>query len=119
METRNPLTPGPDSPCRSCQRPCNYTQCRPYRIWLNTCWNRYRRWQEPRPKQVRRPDDQVWRYNSPVLLHDFLEQGPCKRCGLQKKCHDLQSCEAYNTWVDLRWERLRKKLGYPAAACRR
>ena len=53
METRNPLTPGPDSPCRSCQRPCNYTQCRPYRIWLNTCWNRYRRWQEPRPKPVK------------------------------------------------------------------
>lgn len=99
------------SPCEGCRRPCNYTQCRDYRLWLNRCWNRYRRWQTlgcPPPAKEKK---ESWRYDSPVLICDFLEKGPCARCSFRKYCPDEESCSAYDAWVSLRWKLLRQKLG--------
>lgn len=93
-----------ESPCEGCRRACNYTQCRVYRLWLNRCWNRYRRWQEP--EQRLPPKENVWRYDSPALIHDFLEKGPCCRCAFRSHCQDQQLCDAYRYWLTLRWKQI-------------
>lgn len=98
------------SPCQGCQRPCNYTQCGPYRQWINRCWNQYRRWSQQQPEQ-RKPGQDVWRYDPPVLLEDFLRDGPCGRCHFQPHCKDDQTCAAYDAWIALCWKLLRRRLG--------
>lgn len=109
MMEQNMSHAGQPSPCETCVRPCNYIQCRVYRLWLNRCWNRYRRWQERKEPQPRK--ENVWRYETPMLVWDYLEQGPCKTCPTADRCPDERSCEAYDTWQSLRWARLRRKLG--------
>ncbi len=99
------------SPCEGCHRMCNYTQCRDYRLWLNRCWNRYRRWQMLRYPSEKKEKKNVWRYDSPVLIREFVEKGPCARCAFGKYCKDTESCAAYDAWVSLRWKLLRQKLG--------
>lgn len=104
------------SPCGHCRRPCNYTQCRDYRLWLNRCWNRYRRWPDL-VRQTQEPArENVWRYDSPVLLHDFMEKGPCPKCPARLCCPDNAHCLAYEMWTELRWERIRRRLGGGATA---
>ena len=98
------------SPCLGCSRTCNYTQCGDYYRWLNRCWNRYRRWPELLRKQPPQEKKNVWQYESPAILQAWLEQGPCRRCPYEKLCGDRESCNAYDAWAELRWERLRRKL---------
>lgn len=97
------------SPCDACRRNCNYTQCRDYRLWLNRCWHRYRQW----PERWRRepPDPNFWRYDSPALLKDYLDNGPCVRCPLRCYCGDNTVCDSYETWTKDRAKRLAVRLG--------
>lgn len=97
------------SPCEGCERPCNYIQCRDYRLWLNRCWNRYRHWQDRKVPQPRRED--VWQYPSPAMVQRYLDNSPCTSCPIRPYCPDDRSCGAYDQWQSLRWERLRHRLG--------
>ncbi len=99
------------SPCDGCKRLCNYTQCKVYRLWLNRCWNRYRQWPQRWNKTVKKDTSRYYRYDSPVLLQDFLQKGPCGKCPARICCGDKDSCPAYDAWVSLRWKALRRKLG--------
>lgn len=97
------------SPCEGCTRPCNYVQCRDYRLWLNRRWNHYRHWQDIRPPAPRR--ENVWCYPAPSLVQHYLDVGPCGKCPIRNHCPDDHRCAAYDHWQALRWERLRYKLG--------
>ena len=98
------------SPCETCVRSCNYTQCRDYRLWLNRCWGRYQRWQDRLAKPAPKPN--VWRYDSPTLTRDYLENGPCVRCPLRAFCGENSTCRAYETWTKDRARRLAVRLAH-------
>ena len=104
----------PPCPCVGCERPCNYTGCAPYRDWLNKCWATFRQMFEEvtRQAEAKKQGDKrdVWRYDSPTLVRDYLAQGPCPKCGKRDQCKDRQSCPAYDRWTADRWKMIRHRL---------
>ena len=89
-------------PARCSGRPeCEKGKCR----WLAAYLAR-QKWINAYARTV--ADRQIFRYRHPQEQRQFLKEGPCPGCSLEKLC-DLP-CPEYVRWWDLRMALLRRRM---------
>lgn len=108
------MTTKPKDPCVGCERKCNYSQCAPYKSYVSQCWVMFQQAAtEMRLQEIqgRTDNPNVWRYQNPTLVREYLAVSPCQKCNIREYCPDNKSCPVYDRWTEDRWKMIRNRLG--------
>lgn len=107
-----------ENPCRRCilVRTCDEQGCADYQKWVNSSWDRFRRYYL---RTVNRQARETLRYMHPDEAADYVKSSPCNRCCHARGC--AKPCDAYLQWYDVHMALFRAKYGHlfdPPGACK-
>lgn len=96
------------SPCTACSSRCTGLECPRWCEWFADRWDDIRKYaMREYKKPVSRRE--VFVYEHPDVIRDYINNGVCSRCQRNKVCST--PCPAYWRWWDARMEIARMKVG--------